>query len=185
MSDTSVKAQAPVFISAADAPAEPAPPRPERPSREFERLVSEDLRDKFAAGPAYKVLSRPENRVAWLQTLHDIIQSIGAQNSHDNALLAAHPDKPHGGGHHSPAYADAKREIQERKRRRGRVVQAANDRISEVRRLIGAEPLEGRALGFVVSGLLAVQRCVEEHRSDDALQKITVMLRALTEEQRS
>ncbi len=36
---------------------------------EFDRLVNQDLRDKFAAGPAYEMLSRLENRVRWLQAL--------------------------------------------------------------------------------------------------------------------
>lgn len=174
-----MKASAPVFKSAAD----PAPRvRSERPSREFERLVNEDLRDRFAAGPAYKVLSRPENRVAWLQTLNNILERISAQNGHDKALLAAHPDKPIGGGLVPQSYADAKRVIQERRRRRARAMQAVTERIGEVRRLIGVEPLEGRTLGIVVDGLLAVQRCVAEGRSDDASQKIAALLRDLAEE---
>lgn len=166
----------PVFISAGEQSPEP---HRERSSREFERLVAQDLRDKFAAGPAYVVLSRPENRVAWLQVLHDIRDSIGDQNAHDNALIAAHPDKPFGGGVTPESYANAKREIEDRKRRRSRAMQAVTDRIGEVRRLIGVEPLEGRTLGRVVDGLLAIRRCVDEGRCDDASQKIALMLRDL------
>jgi hypothetical protein len=186
MNDTRENIQAPVFLSAADQPPRPAQARPTtkpiRPSETFVRMVSADLRDKFTTGPAYKVLSRPENRVAWLQALHDIRDSIGAQNGHDNALLATHPDRAATGGPVSEAYAEAKRMVQDRKRRRLRVLQAVTERIGEVRRLIGVEPLEGRALGVVVDGLLAVQRCVAEGRSDDASQKIAALLRDLAEE---
>lgn len=179
MSDSTAGINPPVFMSAGS---QPPQPRQQRLSREFERLVKEDLRDKFAAGPAYAVLSRSENRIAWLQTLHGIRDSIGAQNAHDKALLAAHPDRPVGGGVTPESYANAKREIEDRKRRRSRAAQAVTDRISEVRRLIGVEPLEGRALGQVIDGLLTVQRCVTQRRCDDASQKIALLLRALSEE---
>ena len=176
-----MKASAPVFKSAAD----PAPRvRSERPSREFERLVNEDLRDKFAAGPAYKVLSRPENRVAWLQALTGIRESINAQNAHDNALLAAHPDKP-SGGPTPESYANAKREIEERKRRRSRAIQAVNERIGEAQRLIGIKSVEGRQLGVVVEGLLVAQSLVAEGRCDEASRKIAYLLRTLTGEEPS
>jgi hypothetical protein len=166
----------PVFVAADDQPAQSLREFEERPDREFERLVNADLRDKFAACPAYKVLSRKDNLVRWLQTLNDIRESISAQNGHDNAALASHPDKPVGGGDTPQSYADAKREVVERKRRRSRAMQAVTARLGEVRRLIGTEPLQERAVGEVIDGLLMVRRCVLEGRDDAAMEKITSLI---------
>ncbi len=151
----------------------------ERPDREFQRLVNADLRDKFAAGPAYAVLSRPENRVRWLHTLLSFRESIKTQTAHDRAALHTHPDKPVGGGFTPQAYADAKREMSERQRSRDRATQTIIERTGEVRRLIGTDLIPERAIGAVVGDLLTALRCLDDGNAADARRKIIALIVAL------
>lgn len=166
----------PTFLAVGD----PVPVFEERPSREFERLVNDDLRDKFAAGPAYKILSRPENLVRWLQILVDIRRSILSQNTHDNAKLRAHPDRPDGGP--TPAsYAAARQQVDSQKRSRERALRAVIERIGEVRRLIGTEPLTKRSLGIVVNVLVDADSMLRAGEVDDVRFKLAALLKTLQE----
>lgn len=149
----------------------------ERPGREFERLVNADLRDRFAAGPAYKTLSRKENLFRWLQTLIDIEESIKVQKFHDRELLQTHPDKPIGGGLTPQSYADAKREIADRNRRRARTLQAISERIGEVRRLIGVEPVP--SVGEVVQRLLIIDSLLRDDDVESAREALATTLKKL------
>lgn len=150
-----------------------------RPSLEFERLVDEDLRDKFGSGHAYAVLSRRENLVRWLQVLTDIRRSILSRNAHDNAVLRAHPDRPDGG--RTPrSYLEAKKAIDERKRARERLMEAVNERVGEVRRLIGATPLSRRTAGMVSQWLVDIDSTLRDGDVDDAREKLTVLMAIVT-----
>ncbi len=151
----------------------------ERLGREFERLVNDDLRDKYAAGPAYAVLSRPENRIRWLHVLVGICESIKTQDAHDHAALYARPDKPVGGGPTPDAYAEAKRVMLERRRSRNRTMQAVEGRIREVRRLIGTDLVPERMVGDVVGELVTVLRVVRASDLEDAARRITALILAV------
>lgn len=174
MTVTQIAAQ-PAFVAATD-------PVQARSDREFECLVNNDLRDKYAAGPAYAVLSRPENLVRWLHTLVGISESIKTQTAHDKAALHTHPDKPIGGGPTPQSYADAKQKMQERKRSRDRTMQAVIGRIREVQRLIGPDPVAQVALGAVVGDLVTVRQCICNGDAPAAVQLITNLICTLTSE---
>ncbi|WP_280332052.1 hypothetical protein [Nocardia wallacei] len=162
-------------------PADSTPERPaERPAREFQRLVNQDLRDRWAAGPAYKILSRPENLTRWLQVLTDIRHSIHLQNAHDNAVLNAHPGRS--SGDPDPEYIQAKKTIADRKRARQRTLRGVNERTGEVRRLIGTQPVTGKPLGIVVQYLVHADSMLRDGEVDDARAKLAALLRMLTTE---
>lgn len=161
----------PVFIAAFDQPQE-------RAGREFERLVNADLRDKFAAGPAYLIISRPENRVRWLQALISIQHSIMQQNAEDNASVRAHPDRPTGGV--APAsYIAAKQEVDSRKRSRERALRAVNERLGEVRRLIGTDPISKTTAGRLAACLADIDQYVADGELDCARYRLSALMRSL------
>lgn len=155
----------------------------DRPDWEFERLVNADLRDKSGTGSAYRVLALPENRVRWLYHLISISESIKVQHGIEKANLDAHPDKPLGGGPTPESYAEAKREMLERKRSRDRTMQAVTERIGEVRRLIGVDILPERAVGDVVAGLATVLQRLRVGEIEDASKFITGMIVRLVGEE--
>ena len=153
----------------------------ERSDREFHRLVNEDFRDRFAAGPANAVLSRPENRVRRLYTLVGMCESIKIQNGLDKDALPAHPDKPAGGGPTPGSYADAKRKMLECQRSRDRAMQAVTGRIAEVRHLTGTDLVPARAIGEVVGDPVTVLRCIRNSLDRGARRRVAEMREAYAE----
>lgn len=152
----------------------------QRPSRTFELLVNDDLRDQYAAGSAYEILSRRENLVSWLWTLDSIVESIKAQDAHEKALLDSHPDKPVGGGPTPESYVEAKRSMLERKARRDRKKQAVIYRMNEVRRLISTAGLSTFDSGDVIGWLLIVRNHLAKGQIEDAASTITDLIDGLT-----
>lgn len=151
-------------------------PLPDRPSRPFERLVNDDLRDKYSAGPAYAILSRPENLLRWLHTLNEFRESILTQNAHENAILRAHPERASGGATLA-GYAEDKRRIEERKRGRQRTLQAVNHRISEVECLIGPDPLSREMRGVIAGRLTEIDALLGNGDIDGAQKILRFLLR--------
>lgn len=171
-------AQSPLFRAP-----ESAPQRSQhrRDDADFEEMVNADLRDFHFTGPQVAVLRREENRVRWLQVLTDIRTSILSQNAHDNALLKAHPDRPEAGRNAKRSYLQAKREVEERKQSRERVLRGVNERIGEARRLIGVERVPLRTVGLMVHELVEVDSMLRDGSVEQARNRLASVMRLLTD----
>ncbi len=168
------------------APNEPAPVEAtsggSHTERNFERMVTADLRDGEGTGSQHAVLRSKENRARWLGVLLGIRAEILSHHTRDNAALKSHPEKPAVGESPSRAYLEAKKAMERRRLARENVLRAVTQRIREARNLIGLEPLAQSTAGMVVHQLIEIDVLVRDGNAAHARQRITSLLRRLTDQ---